>query len=206
MDTIAINTGEAINEDGRDKKKVKLNDTTKAAMATGAAGLGAGVAAKSIVDALEENSENEVSTITDGHAQSEETVPEIEPTEDVVAEVNPDEVMLEESTDELSTGTDMLAEVASQSSEEDPYRPFASNDNIEEDALQEPQPDEDLIAENTEVDVIAGDDPSVDVICGLPDIGLGPEIIEEQILTESELYADNGSDFDDSDIQSDLMA
>lgn len=204
MDTIAINAGEALNEDGRDKKNVKINNTTKAAIATGAAVLGAGVAAKSITDTLDESSENEVSTIADGHSQSEESVHEIGSTDDVVAEVNPDDVMLEESVSEPSSETDMITEATTQLSEEGPYRPFAGNDNIEGDILPEPQPEESLIAENEDVDVIAGEDSPVDMICGMPETEAG--IIEEQIQPESALYADNGSDFNDSDIQSDLMA
>lgn len=64
MDTIAINAGEALNEDGQDKKKQKISDTTKAAMATGVAGIAAGVAAKSIADSLKGDIADETSAAT----------------------------------------------------------------------------------------------------------------------------------------------
>ena len=205
MDTIAINAGEALNEDGQAKKKLNISDTTKAAMATGAAGIAAGVAAKSIADSFEEDTAGETAAATEAQsAQTGEAVTETEPAEAVVAEVNPDEVMLEEPVAEPSSETDMIAETVPQSGEDDPYRPFASNDNISDDVLPEPQPDEVLIAENTDVDVIAGEDPSVDLICGMPETE--QEIIDEQVAPDGELYADSGSGYDDSDIQSDLMA
>ena len=47
-------------------------------------------------------------------------------------------------------------------------------------------------------------DSSVDLICGMPETE--PEIIDEQVALDGELYADNGYGYDDSDIQSDLMA
>ena len=205
MDTIAINAGEALNEDGQDKKKQKISDTTKAAMATGAAGIAAGVAAKSIADSLTGDIADETSAYTGVQsAQTEEIAVENESAEAVAEEVNPDDVMLEEPVAETSPETDMIAETVSQSGEEDEYRPFASNDNISEDVLPEPQPDEALIAENTDVDIIAEEDPSVDLICGMSETE--QEFIEEPVNHDGELYADNSSGYDDSDIQSDLMA
>lgn len=205
MDTIAINAGEALNEDGQAKKKLNISDTAKAAMATGAAGIAAGMAAKSMADSFGEDTAEETAAVTEAQsAQSDEMATEIESAESVVAEVNPDDVMLEEPVAEPSLETDMTAEAVPQSGEEDTYRPFASNDNLSDDVLPEPQPDEVLIAENTEVDVIAGLDPSVDIICGMPETE--PEIIDEPVVPDGELYADNGYGYDDSDIQSDLMA
>lgn len=205
MDTIAINAGKALNEDGQDKKKQKISDTTKAAMATGAAGIGAGVAAKSIVDSLKGDIADETSAVTGVQsAQTEEVAVENESAGAVAAEVNPDDVMLEEPVAETSPETDMIAETVPQSGEEDEYRPFASNDNISEDVLPEPQPDEVLIAENTDVDVIVEEDPSVDLICGMSETE--QEVIEEPVNHDGELYADNGAGYEDSDIQSDLMA
>ncbi|MBD5207728.1 MAG: hypothetical protein HDS79_05610 [Bacteroidales bacterium] len=205
MDTIAINSGEALNEDGQAKKKINISDTAKAAMATGVAGIAAGVAAKSMADSFEEDTAKETAAAPEAHsAQPEEIATEPEPVEAVEAEVNPDDVMLEEPVAELSSETDMIAEAVPQSSENDEYRPFASNDNISDDVLPEPQPDEVLIAENADEDVIAGEDPSVDLICGMPETE--QEIVDEQVAPDGELYADNGSGYDDSDIQSDLMA
>lgn len=204
MDTIAINAGEALNEDGQAKKKLNIRDTAKATMATGAAGIAAGVAAKSIADSFDDDTAEEAVAVTEVQsAHTDGIATETEPAEAVVAEVNPDDVMLEEPVAEPSTETDMIAEAASQSSEDDEYKPFASNDNISDDVLPEPQPDEVLIADNTDVDVIAGEDPSVDMIFGMPETE--QEIIDEQVAPDGELYADNGSGYDDSDIQSDLM-
>lgn len=112
--------------------------------------------------------------------------------------------MLEEPVAEPSSEADMIAETVQQSGEGDEYRPFASNDNISDDVLPEPLPDEVLIAENTDVDVIAEEDPCIDLICGMSETE--HEAIEEQINPDGELYADNGSGYVDSDIQSDLMA
>ncbi|MBD5195767.1 MAG: hypothetical protein HDS87_08665 [Bacteroidales bacterium] len=205
MDTIAINTGESLNEDGQAKKKINISDTAKAAMATGAAGIAAGVAAKSMADSFEEDTAKETTAAPEAHsAQTDEIATETEPVEAVEVEVNPDDVMLEEPVVELSSETDMIAEAVPQSSENDEYQPFASNDNISDDVLPEPQPDEVLIAENADEDVIAGEDPSVDLICGMPETE--QEIVDEQVAPDGELYADNGSGYDDSDIQSDLMA
>lgn len=202
MDTIAINANDALNEQGQDKKKFKVSDTAKAAMATGAAGLAAGAAAKSAYDALTDDKEDEQAT-----GIEEQTVPQEEVTAETmaepVAEVNPDEVMLEEPVAEASSETEMIAEAHPQ--EEGPgYEPFASNDQIGDETLPEPQPDEVLIAENTEVEVVAEDDPTVDLICGLPETE--PEILVDPVYPEDELLADNGSEYDESGIQSDLMA
>lgn len=201
MDTIAINAGESLNEKGQAKKKIKLNDTTKAAMATGAAGVAAGMTVKSVEDSVEENAAEETTASTENQStQSEDIMVESELAEAVTAEVNPDDVMLEEPIAETSSESDMLAEAAPQSGDND-YKPFAGNDIISEEILPEPQLDVMFIAENTDL-IYTGDDVC-DIIC-LPNTS--PEIIDEPVSPETELYADNDISYDDSDIQSDLMA
>ena len=200
MDTIAINANEAHNDEG--KKKFKVSDTAKAAMATGVAGAVAGAAGMSVADGMTADPTEEASVTTNQESQ-EDVVAEAEPVSEVTAEVNPDEVMLEEPVAEPSTETDMVVGTESQHSDETGYQPFANNDQIGEDVLPEPQPDEVLIAEDTESDVVVDADPTVDLICGIEEeAGLPEEVVQQ----EEDLYADNGSVCDESDIQSDLMA
>lgn len=205
MDTIAINANEALNEDGQSKKKNKVSDTAKAAMATGAAGIAVGVGAMAAADAMGAESDENADAVADAASSDAEEVPaESGIEEDAVAEVNPDDVMIEDPVAEPTAETDMIAETAQPSDEANPYQPFASNDSISEDVLPDPQPDEVLIAENTEVDVIAGEDPTVDMICGVPEEN--PGMPDEAAAPDDVIYADNGSAYDESDIQSDLMA
>lgn len=206
MDTIAINANEALGENGKDKKKFNLSDNAKAAMASGATGLAAGAAVKAVTDALgEEHGEASSGEQTSSQTvQPEEPVVESVATENVVAEVNPEEVMLEEPVAEPSTETDMIAESVAQTEVEDDYRPFANNDHISEEVLPEPQPEEVIVAENTEIEAVPESDSAVDLICGVPE---HEEIIpEDTVYPEEDLYADNGPLNNDYDVQSDLMA
>ena len=206
MDTIAINANEALGENGKDKKKLNLSDNAKAAMASGAVGLAAGAAAKAVADALggeheEDSSDKQTSSQT---VQPEEPVVESVTAENVVAEVNPEEVMLEEPVAEPSTETDMIAETVMQPGTEDDYRPFANNDQISEEVLPEPQPEEGLIAENTEIEAVLENDSTVDLICGVTE---QEEVTpEDAVYPEEDLLADNGSANNEYDVQSDLMA
>jgi len=205
MDTIAINANETLNEQGQEKKKFKVSNAARTAMSTGTAGLAAGAAAKTAFDALTGDkaaTDEEQPAQHDAHIAQHEEVAAAES----IAEVNPDDVMLEEPVAEPSTETDMIAgaEPQAETGEEGEYQPFANNDRIEDDVLPEPQPDEVLIAENAEVEVVAEDDPTVDLICGLPETE--PEILVDPVYPGDELYADNGSEYDESGIQSDLMA
>lgn len=205
MDTIAINANEALGENGKDKKKINLSDNAKAAMASGAAGLAAGAAAKAVADALGGEHVEDVETASDEQTSSQTVQPE-EPVvaENVVAEVNPEEVMLEEPVAEPSTETDMIAESVTQPEVEDEYRPFANNDHISEEVLPEPQPEEVLIAESTEIEAAPESDSAVDQICGLPE---QEEVTpEDAVYPEEDLYADNGPANNEYDVQSDLMA
>lgn len=202
MDTIAINASEAHNEE--DKKKFKVSDTAKAAMATGVAGAVAGAAGMYGADNLTADSEDDASAASGPESQQEEMTAEAEPVAEVTAEVNPDDVMLEEPVAEPSTETDMVVGTGPYHSEDAGYQPFASNDRIGEDVLPEPEPEEVLIAENTEEDMVIDSDPTVDMICGAieEEAGLPDEVGQ----TDENLYADNGSVCDETDIQSDLMA
>lgn len=205
MDTIAINANEALGENGKDKKKLNLSDNAKAAMASGAAGLAAGAAAKAVAEALGGEHGEDVETTSDEQTSSQTVQPE-EPVaaENVVAEVNPEEVMLEEPVAEPSTETDMIAESVTQPEADDDYRPFANNDHISEEVLPEPQPEEVLIAENTEIEAAPESDSAVDLICGLPE---QEEVThEDPVYPEEDLFADNGPANNEYDVQSDLMA
>ena len=157
---------------------------------------------------IRDRSINEEQTIqNDVQSPRHETVEtEAEAHEEVLTEVNPEEVSFEEPVAELSEETDVIAEETTLSGEEHTYQPFAANDRISEDVLQDPLPDEILVAENREVDVIVAEDPlaDVDVIDGTPVIEL--EVIGEPEDPFGESYADNGSYFEDFDIQSDIMA
>lgn len=209
MDTIAINANEALNEEGQNKKKVNISENAKAAMAAGVTGIAAGIGAKAVVDALNHDSDEDTASETEGRqgVSHEEPVAGEETTaatEEIIAEVNPDEVMLEEPVAEISAETDMIAEAVTHPGAEDDYRPFAGNDRITDEVLPEPQPEEVLLAENTEVEAVHEDDSAVDLICGVP----GQEELtpEDAVYPEEDLYADNGSYNNDYDVQSDLMA
>lgn len=205
MNTIAINTNEIRKEDGPDRKKTKASDSAKAATATGVAGIAVGVGVMAAADTLGTDIEDktgataETATSTTEDAQLENVI-----AEEAVAEVNPDDVMLEEPVAEPTAETDMLAGATTYPGEDAPYRPFTSNDSISDDNLPEPQPDEVLIAENTESDVIACEDQVVDMICEVSEEHHG--MPEEVVCPDDIVYADNVSPHEDSDIQSDLMA
>lgn len=205
MDTIAINANETLNENGQMKKKNKVSNTAKAAMATGAAGIAAGAAVKTVIDALNGDIGEEHTVYTDTYAAHQEEMT-AEPTEESLDQVNPDDVMLDEPVAELTSEADMIAVVQPQAEQADSpdYQPFANNDRIGDDVFPEPQPEEILIAGNTGVDAVIENDSTVDLIIGLP--AQEPDAIDVAVYPENELYADNGSNYDDSGIQADLMA
>lgn len=199
METIAINANEAHNDERQDKKKFKVSDTAKAAMAAGIAGVAAGAVGMSMADdSTEDIDDVQISTSEGQHDLQENAVMENEIAEDVVLEVNPDDVMLEEPVAEPSLDVEVQP-----IDDDDNYHPFAYNDKIDDEIIPEPEPDEVLIAENTYSDVMA-DDPTVDIVCGQQE----EEIImpEDTACFEDNLYADNGAVYDDTCIQSDLMA
>ncbi len=216
MDTIAINANEALNEGGQDKKKVNISENAKAAMAAGVTGLGAGIGAKAVADALNHDPDGDIvseigdiqdvsheeTAAGDATAAGEETTAA---TEETIAEVNPDEVMLEEPVAEISVETDMIAEVVTHPVAEDDYRPFAGDDRITDEVLPVPEPEDDLLAENTEeIEAVPEDDSAVDMICGVP---AQEELMpEDAVYPEDDLNADNGLYNNDYDVQSDLMA
>lgn len=205
MNTIAIKTNEIRKEDRPDRKKTKAGDSAKAAMATGVAGIAVGVGAKTAADTLGTDTEDNTGATADTATSNTETVQlDNVIAEEAVSEVNPDDVMLEEPVAESTAETDMLAGATPYPGEDVPYRPFTSNDSISDEVLPEPQPDEVLIAENTYSDVIACEDQVVDMICEVSEENQG--IPEEVVCPDDIISADNVSPYEDSDIQSDLMA
>lgn len=204
MDTIAINADEILNEDGQAMKKFKVSDTAKAAMAAGVAGAAVGAAGMSMAGEASNTPDNsQVPSEGKEDVPHESVVTETTTTDDVVAEIDPNDVMLEEPVAESSAETDMLAEVPTQHIEDEEYRPFANNDPIETSEFPEPQSDGILIAENADTDVIA-EDPTVDLVCNA--IDENNENAEEIACHEDVLYAENDIDYGETDIQSDLMA
>lgn len=209
MDTIAINANEALGENGQDKKESVLSDKAKAAMATGVAGVAVGAGAGAVIDAMNEALDNRA--LTD--AESVQAIPQpeaetTEMTEDVIAEVNPDDVMLEQE-DTISSEADMIAQAEPQQGDADDYKPFANNDYIDnesEDMLPEPQPEEELIAENPDGDVPVDPeaDSTVDLICGLPETE--PLMPCDATDFQDDSYAFGDTGIGDVDVQSDLMA
>lgn len=232
METIAINPNEALNEEKQDKKKFNVNDTTKAAMAAGLGGIAAGFGAKAVVDSIAEEPTNEQTSTEENPgeqseqvaAQHEETVLDAEPMEDAIAEVDPEEVMLQEAVAEPSEDIDVVVESNPHTGEEDTYRPFAANDRISEDVIVEPVPEEILIAGNPDVDVILQTDPvtATNLIDGTPAVEPDIDIIGEPLDPFADPFADPyanpyahldpelqiGEDISNEgpDIQSDLMA
>ncbi|MDE7420471.1 MAG: hypothetical protein K2N35_09705 [Muribaculaceae bacterium] len=210
MDTIAINTDDSTKEEGQEKSKYKFSDTAKAAMATGAAGIAAGVAAKTVFDAHTEDKTKEPLTEAGTQTQIEENkiIPESEVADEPIVVVNPDEVMLEEPVAELSTETEMIVESQPQSGQgiEQEYEPFANNDKIIDEGVSEVSPEEEYLAQNTE-DVIIVEEDGIDIIYN-QDLYLsntGDDIIVDY-FPEDSLLADSPSPEEDNDIQSDLMA
>ena len=209
MDTIAINANEAFGEIGKDKKKFNVSDKAKTAMASGLAGLATGVAVNAVTDAIEGEHGEEQDPLSDEQTSS-QTIQSDEPgiesasPENIVTDVNPDEVMLEDPIAEPSNETDMIAEPVTQPEVVDNYHPFANNDHISEGTLQVPQSEDVLIAEDAEIEAVPESDSTVDVICGVD----GQEEVtpEDAIYLEDNLYADNGPSNNEYDIQSDLMA
>ena len=208
MDAISITSEGALSDEVQDKKG-KVSDKTKAAMAAGAAGMAAGVGAAVMADSLSAADGVNVDMTVSGHPEhdlsrdaAEET--EMPETVEVAAEVNPDDVMLEEPVAEPVVEEDMIAEA--QVSEADDYQPFAINDVVEENPLPDPVPDGMLLVEDEDVlfepVVNPGDYPYEDMICGLPEDDELP--IDGSEYMDVSPYAEG--DVMDTDIQSDLMA
>jgi hypothetical protein len=203
MDTITINANDAPNNEEQNKMKCNISKKSKVAMAAGVTGMVTGFGAKAVADAMLHDSDDNATA----DAEYRQTVAEDETTmatEETIAKVNPDEVMLEEPIAEISAETDMIAEAVAHPVAEDDYRPFSSNDRITEDVPHEPQPEDVLLAENTEVEVASEGNSAVDLICGVPE--QEETTPEDAVYHEDDLYADNGPSNNDYDVQSDLMA
>lgn len=203
MDTIEINANEILNEDAQDKKKI-IGDAAKTATLAGAAGIAVGAVTMEFVDSHNITSDD-ISDEDTTHTNTEYIENEI-PEQENIAVVNPEEVMLEEQTEEM----EVVVDNPSQDSHPEPYQPFANNDPIQE--IETPsvavQPEDVLIADNMHsTEQVISDDPTVNLICGLPETTQENEILDEPIATDDELLASN-NDFntDVTDIQSDLMA
>lgn len=215
MDTVALNAGQAAGEEKKGKEKSKMSDSAKAAMATGAAGIAAGMAGKAIYDKLMDDPDPE--PIAENHtSHGEEIAGEtlIDDTPEAIY-VNPDEVMIDEDEPiaEVITDPDEPIDIEVVTPEDD-YRPYAQNDPInpgDTDYMIEPAEgldgDEVLVADNEEI-VDADDVDVVDLICdATEEIPAGD--MTEIYTAEGEVLADNGADVSEStdfDIQSDLMA
>ena len=221
MNTIAINANEALDDELKNKEQKTIN-ASKAAAVAGAAGIAVGGIATSMVDNGDGDIEIEESphSVTGQH----ENVAEVESLEqDAVVEVNPDDVMLDETVQE----TVAMGGSHTQTEHVDIYQPFANDDPINgsENTITETQPEDVLIAEATAVvhegSEIIGDDSLVDAICGVsqidseeePDIFVDPVTENELIASSDELSETDmlsalniDSEGTDIDIQSDLMA
>ncbi len=209
MDTVVINSNDSYQDEGEGKKKNKISDTTKAAIATGVAGVAAGAAAKTIFDAKTYGDSEEQITETANQAVAEEQeiipIPEIE--NDPIVEINPEDVMLEEPVPDVSIETDMIAEPQPETGDgdEQEYEPFANNDTIVDEVVTEPTSEDVYIAQNTEEDIEIGEeDVIVDTREELPTHEI--ETFEENLFSEDFLLADSTSPDEDYDIQTDLMA
>lgn len=205
MDTIAINANDSSREEGKEKKEIQMNDAAKAGMAAGAAGIAAGAAAKTIFD--HQTGDEVEEEVTGGDTQPTKTEEELEVPEiieETIAEVNPDDVMLEEPEAESSTETEMIAEALPQTEDnkEPEYQPFVNNDNIVDEIVEEPAAEEVYIAENTEVDAVIDENLIEEVVLEWPEIVPG----ENGADVEELLLADNTHIEEEYDIQSDLMA
>ncbi len=210
MDTIALNANQNINEEGQDKKKSKMSNNAKAAMVAGAVGAVAGAASAAIADTLGGVDTEELATaVEEAPGINEDVIAEAVNVEEQRVEVNPNDVKLEEPVAEPYTDADMMAEPEAQpqsdTDEEMEYHPSIDNDQIGEDLPTDPQPEENHITENPEEEMVIGEDPTVDMICGAP----APEPIGES--SETVVYAETSqheepSSHTSSSIQEDLMA
>lgn len=220
MDTIAINANEALDDELKNKKQKNIN-SAKAAAVAGAAGIAVGGIATSMVDNGDGEIEIEESPLSvTGQHEDVAVVESLE--QDAVVEVNPDDVMLNETVQE----TVAMGGSHTQTEHMDIYQPFANNDPIygSGNTMTETQPEDVLIAQASAVaheeSEIIGDDSLVDAICGEPQIDSDeePEILVGPV-TENELIASSDelsetdmlsalnidSEETNIDIQSDLM-
>lgn len=205
MDTISLNNTQSGNR--TDDGKGKSMDATVASTVTGVAGVALGVGVKTAMDALNEtdSKENKIDNNDHvgvsgaaNHSAAEETT-----TSEVVAEVNPDDVMLEPIVDEPIID-EPIVEVApaneSEASEDVVYNPFSNDTPINAASPYQPQTEDVLIAETHDL---------VDAICGEPEIAIDITDITPDPDTpdpEGVLLAEIGDNVDDSVIQLDLMA
>ena len=196
METITINAV----EQGQAKKRIKVNDASKVAMAAGVAGAAIGATGMSMVENTSNNLDDAQAFSEGQDATSESIVIATMTNNDATTEIDPNEVMLEDHVAVPSVETDMIAQSPSNESEE--YLPFSNEDPIAIDILLYPQEDGELIAENTKQNV-GKDDLSIDYICDV--VEEGNEMSENTICPDDELYADNNTFYGESDIQSDLM-
>ena len=171
METITINSDKASGSEKKRKGNSRITDTTKAAMATGAAGLAAGLASKSIYDEITDEPEPE--PIAENHYELKEERAEVEETDSLEESIyiNPDDIMIEDEPEaELIEDGKVDIEL---NGEVFDY-PFISEDtpidDSEDDVPVEPANDDErvLLAENEEildVDPISEDDFIVDTFC-----------------------------------------
>ncbi len=202
METIAINTGDPVNEKENSKKKAKNGNSAKTAVAAGVAGIAGvalGVGADTVIDTEEattNTAENSyIAANRENNDVQEEVLSEVESTE-----INPDDVMIEESWDDHSSEDEVLAEMHLV---DDEFQPFANNDDIGQDLVPEVQQEDVLLAENTESDIIIGEDSTVDLICDSSNASSSMEL--DQMLADTEQNSDVDFSNEITDIQSDLM-
>lgn len=208
MDTISIIPEATLNSEGQEKKD-KVSGKAKAAMAAGVAGMAAGVGATELADLFSvdngNNDDDEKMTVADSSDNNPacnsvvETEMQVVAETEVVAEVNPDDVILEEPVAE----EDLIAEA--QVSEAYDYQPFAINDVVEGDPMPYPMPDDILAVgdEDVIVDPIEnpGDYTNDDLFCGWPQDDELP--IDVMDYMDEELHAEG--DETDLDIPTDLL-
>lgn len=200
METITLNADEQIQA----KKRIKVNDASKAAMAAGVAGAAVGAAGMSMAEDASNNLDDAQESAEGPVATSDSVVSTVTTNNDTVTEIDPNEVMLEEPVTVPSVDTDVIAQVQSSSNESEEYLPFSNDDPISAiDVLLDPQEGGEMIAENIEQN-IGEEDLSIDYICEVGEEGCG--MFEDTISPNDELCADNDISYGESDIQSDLMA
>lgn len=205
MDTISINAGEAVSG-GQEKKKNKLSDNARSAMATGAAGVAAGASAKTAYDAfikgkpVDDTVDPHETTGTNHHHHA---AAETATSEQAAATtVNPNDVMLEDPEEETVAEAVPEPETPAGSGDEVAYQPFSNDDPIaaEEEVIIEPE--EILYAGDVDIDMIADED----LLCGMPTIEEEYTAYGDGPIHDDPLMADNGYDDSDNGIQTDLMA
>lgn len=211
---MAINPDEVLSEEKKGKKKAEVSDAAMSATMAGGAGIAVGAAAVSMVNvnSKKESATTESDNNGENHQQlsTEETQIPVQEQE-VLTEVNPEDVMLEETTEE----TDIIAENQSPATGHHPqtggdeiYQPFANNDRINDvgDIITPPE-DDVLIADN---DIIVEDVEDVldivEITLDGPSVDVPPEepMIDDIDVSANDFLAMNDN-FTVGDIQSDLI-